>query len=142
MLGGAGNDRLTLGPGRDRVDAGGGDDSVLGRDGARSTIECGTGEDAASPAGRDRVHLDCETIEQAVRCRRRCAATGTLTAKSGALLGRGSVRVPARRTRVLRVPLTGKGETAVRRARRLAVRLTVSTGARRSVRRFSLHTSL
>jgi hypothetical protein len=142
LLGGPGDDLVTMGPGRDRADAGGGDDRVLGRDGVAARLACGTGEDSATPDGGDRVHLDCETFEQPVRCSKRCRATGTLTTMRGVVLGRGFVRVPARRTRSLRVPLSGKGKSLVRRAERLTVRLVVNTGARRRATSFSLRTSL
>jgi Ca2+-binding RTX toxin-like protein len=142
LLGGDGDDRLTMGPGRDRADGEADDDLVLGRDGVRAAIECGTGEDTATPDTRDRVHLDCETISQPVRCRRRCRATGTLTTKRGVVLGRGAIRLPARRTRSLRVPLSAKGSNAVRRAGKLHAWLVVETGRRSTLTRFSLHTSL
>jgi Ca2+-binding RTX toxin-like protein len=141
LVGGIGDDRLTMGPGRDRADGGAGDDRVLGRDGVAARLACGAGEDTATPDAGDRVHLDCETFELPVRCRRRCRATGTLTAR-GVVLGRGAVRVRAGRTRALRVPLSGKGKAAVRRAEKLAVQFVVDTGARRRVTSFSLRTSL
>jgi Ca2+-binding RTX toxin-like protein len=141
LFGGADDDRLTMGPGRDRADGGEGDDRVLGRDGVAAGLACGTGEDTAAPDARDRVHLDCETFELPVTCSRRCRATGTLMARR-VVLGRGAVRMRAGRTRPLRVPLSSKGTSAVRRARSLAVQLVVDTGTRRRVTRFSLRTSL
>ena len=141
LLGGADNDTLTMFVGRDRANGGDGDDRVLGRDGVAARLACGTGEDTAAPDTRDRVHLDCETFELPVRCSRRCRATGTLMAR-GVVLGRGAVRMRAGRTRPLRVPLSSKGTSAVRRAGNLAVQLVVDTGTRRRVTRFSLRTSL
>jgi hypothetical protein len=83
LLGDEDDDTLTMGPGRDRADAGAGDDRIAASDGVAAALECGIGEDAAAPDSRDRVHLDCETIEQQVACprrwRRRCRVTGTLT---------------------------------------------------------------
>ena len=140
-----------MGPGRDRADAGAGDDRIGARDGVAARLECGSGEDAAAPDLRDRVHLDCETIEQRVACprrwRQRCRVAGTLTgSRRKTELGRGAVGVPSGRKRTLRVPVSAKGKDAVRRARRLNVRLnvTVSAGERRRATstRFSVRVAL
>ena len=142
LLGGAGNDRVIMGWGRDRADAGDGDDQVIATDGVSTKLACGTGEDRVMPGARDRVHLDCETIEQAASCKRRCRVSGVLETKRGVVLGRGSVRLRANRVGSVRVPLSSKGRNAVRRAGKLAVRLIVDTGKPRRVIPFSLQTSL
>jgi Ca2+-binding RTX toxin-like protein len=151
LLGGAGDDILTMGPGRDRANAGAGNDRIAARDGVAAALECGAGEDAAAPDSRDRVHLDCETIEQRVGCprrwRQRCRVAGTLIGgRTNTVLGRGAVSVPAGKKRTLRVPVSAKGHSAVRRARRLTVRLDVAVsaaGRRQATRtRFSLRVAL
>jgi Ca2+-binding RTX toxin-like protein len=151
LLGGADDDTLTMGPGRDRANAGAGDDRIAARDGVAAPLECGAGEDAAAPDSRDRVHVDCETIEQRVACprrwRQRCRVAGTLTGgRRNTVIGRGAVGVPSGKNRTLRVPVSSKGKDAVRRDRRLNVRLNVSVSAgerrRATSTRFSLRVAL
>ena len=68
LIGGAGDDRVIMGPGPDRADAGADDDRVVAGDRVAGAIACGAGEDAVAPDARDRVHIDCETIERSVSC--------------------------------------------------------------------------
>ena len=132
LLGGAGDDRVVMGPRGDAVDAGDDDDEVIGADGVAGAIACGTGEDAVTPDRRDRVQIDCETIERPVRCprrwHRRCTVSATLstTGRRATVLGKGATRVRRGRTRTLRVPLSPRGQAIVRRAKQIDVRLAVS----------------
>jgi Ca2+-binding RTX toxin-like protein len=131
LRGEAGDDLIAMGPGRDRTDAGGGDDRVVADDRARGSIGCGSGEDSAAPGAGDRVHIDCETLERTVTCpkrwHQRCAVSGAVSTTGGSplVLGRGAARVGRGATRSLRVPLSGRARTTVRRRRRVAVRLAV-----------------
>jgi hypothetical protein len=132
LFGGAGDDRVLMGPRGDGVDAGADDDEVIGTDGAAGAIACGTGEDAVAPDRRDRVHIDCETIERAVRCPTRwgskCSVRATLstTARRATVLGRGSTRIRRGGTRTIRVPLSPRAHGIVRRAKKIGVRLAFS----------------
>jgi hypothetical protein len=153
LFGGAGDDRVLMGPRGDAVDAGADDDAVIATDRAAGAIACGTGEDAVAPDRRDRVQIDCETIERPVRCparwRSRCTVSATLstTGRRARVLGEGAVRVQRGRTRTLRVPLSRRGQAIVRRARQIDARLAVDyragTHHRRAVSTtFSLHARL
>jgi hypothetical protein len=153
LFGGAGDDRVLMGPRGDGVDAGDDDDEVIGTDGAAGAIACGSGEDAVAPDRRDRVHIDCETIERPVRCparwRGRCTVSAKLstTGRRITVLGEGATRVRPGRTRTLRVPLSPRGQAIVRRARQIDARLTVKYRAGTHHRgpvstTFSLHAKL
>jgi len=148
--GGVGSDDLAGGDGRDRLTGGPDADTLRGE---TDDIACGSGEDGVAPGAGDRVHIDCETLERAVTCpkrwRQRCAATGALSTTGGRplVLGRGAARVGRGATRSLRVPLSGRARTTVRRRRRVAVRLAVEivAGARHRgplTTAFSLHVRL
>jgi Ca2+-binding RTX toxin-like protein len=153
LFGGPGDDRVVMGPRGDAVDAGADDDEVIGTDGFPGAIACGTGEDAVTPDRRDRVRVDCETIERSVRCPARwrgmCNVTGTLSTggRRAKLLGRGATRVRRGRMRTLRVPLSPRGQAIVRREKQIDVRLVVKyragTNRRGPVARtFSLRSKL
>jgi len=69
LLGGQGNDSLdarefSRRPGRDFVDGGSGEDSVMAKDGAFDEIHCGEGEDTVLglDEGLDFVSSDCEDV--------------------------------------------------------------------------------
>ena len=132
LFGGPGDDRVLMGPGGDATDAGADDDEVAAADGAAGSVACGTGEDAVAPDRRDRVHVDCETIERLLRCparwRSKCSVTATLstTGRRATVLGRGSARIRRGRTRLVRVPLSSRGQAIVRRAKKIDVHLVAS----------------
>lgn len=153
LFGGPGDDRVRMGPGGDGVDAGGDDDTVIATDRAAGSIACGTGEDAVAPDRRDRVHIDCETIERPVRCparwRSKCSVSATLstTGRRATVLGRGSARIRRGRTRIVRVPLSPRAQGIVRRAKKIDVRLALRYRAGTHHRgpvgtTFSLHSKL
>jgi len=60
----AGQGSLSLkgGGGRDRIDAGAGDDFVGSVDGAADRVSCGTGRDTAIVDSNDRVAGGCELV--------------------------------------------------------------------------------
>jgi hypothetical protein len=106
-----------------------------------------------APDARDRVHIDCETIERPVSCparwRRGCKVTGILSTagRRRSVLGRGTLSAAAGVTRSLRVPLSSRARTIVRRGQRVDVRLGVLYRAGKRRRgpvsiRFSLHATL
>jgi Ca2+-binding RTX toxin-like protein len=153
LFGGAGDDKLVMGRGGDGVDAGADDDDIEAIDRAAGRIGCGAGEDAVAPDARDRTHIDCETIERPVTClarwRARCTVIATIstTARRATIVGRGSIRLRPGRTRTLRVPLSSRARTIVRRAKRIDVRLATEYRTRKQRRRnalttFSLHAKL
>lgn len=63
LLGGAGNDALTGGGGSDRLDGGEGDDTVNARDGVADRIDCGGGTDSVVADAVD-VVVNCESVDQ------------------------------------------------------------------------------
>jgi Ca2+-binding RTX toxin-like protein len=64
LNGGPGNDQLTGGPGQDRISGGPGNDTILARDRARDTIDCGSGRDTVVADRVDSVARDCESIKR------------------------------------------------------------------------------
>jgi Ca2+-binding RTX toxin-like protein len=64
LLGGAGDDTINGGRGVDLIVAGSGDDLVRARDGQRDRITCGPGSDRVVADGRDRVGGDCEVVRR------------------------------------------------------------------------------
>src|SRR5918994_7365147 len=171
-----GPDNIDAGPGTDNVDAGGGNDIVMGGPGP-DTLTGGIGDDQLEGAEdadvldgasgndtlnggagrdtdrRDRVHIDCETIERPVRCparwRSKCSVSATLstTGRRATVLGRGSARIRRGRTRIVRVPLSPRAQGIVRRAKKIDVRLALRYRAGTHHRgpvgtTFSLHSKL
>lgn len=55
-----GND--LAGAGKDRVTAGGGNDTISARDGARDTIDCGGGRDRVTADRKDAVNRNCQKL--------------------------------------------------------------------------------
>jgi hypothetical protein len=62
LLGGAGNDRSTGGPGADIVITGAGNDVIFVRDGTVDRVSCGPGRDRVSADAQDVVGGDCEIV--------------------------------------------------------------------------------
>jgi len=62
--GGSGIDRLRGGSGLDRIVAGSGNDRISARDGAKDTINCGTGRDRVTADRRDSVSRNCERVSR------------------------------------------------------------------------------
>jgi Ca2+-binding RTX toxin-like protein len=60
----AGNDRLDGGRGTDLVVAGSGNDVVRSRDGTHDRITCGPGRDRVAADAADRVGSDCEVVRR------------------------------------------------------------------------------
>lgn len=64
ISGNGGDDRVAGGPGRDRIFGRAGDDRILARDGARDTIDCGTGDDSVVADELDTVAGNCEAVKR------------------------------------------------------------------------------
>jgi Ca2+-binding RTX toxin-like protein len=65
ILAGAGNDTIELGGRRDEVNAGPGDDRIVGgRDHRVDSIRCGPGRDRVKADRGDRVAADCEVVQR------------------------------------------------------------------------------
>ncbi len=64
LLGGAGNDRLNGGAGADILIGGAGNDVIRARDGVRDRISCGPGRDRVIADEIDQVGGDCEVVER------------------------------------------------------------------------------
>ena len=64
LLGGAGNDRISAGTGADLVAGGSGNDIVRVRDGQADRVTCGPGRDRVVADAQDIVAHDCEAVER------------------------------------------------------------------------------
>ena len=64
LLGGAGNDRLNGGAEADILIGGAGNDVIRARDGVRDRISCGPGRDRVIADTDDAVGGDCEVVER------------------------------------------------------------------------------
>ncbi len=64
VSGGSGHDRISGGPGRDVLHGNTGNDTISARDGARDTIDCGTGRDSVTADRFDRVARNCERVRR------------------------------------------------------------------------------
>jgi Ca2+-binding RTX toxin-like protein len=62
--GSSGNDRISLGSGRDTALGGSGNDTISARDGFRDAINCGPGRDRVTADRSDRVHRNCERVSR------------------------------------------------------------------------------
>jgi Ca2+-binding RTX toxin-like protein len=62
VLGSAGNDRLSPGTGRDSVDGGMGNDRIIARDLTRDRIDCGGGRDTVAADRGDQIARNCERV--------------------------------------------------------------------------------
>jgi len=64
VRGGKGDDMIDPGPEKDDVNAGKGDDMIFARDGAKDTINCGSGKkDFAQVDAKEKKIRGCETID-------------------------------------------------------------------------------
>jgi Ca2+-binding RTX toxin-like protein len=64
LIGSSGNDRITGGAGRDRLQGDTGNDRISARDGARDSINCGSGRDTVTADRSDRVASNCERVSR------------------------------------------------------------------------------
>ena len=64
LSGGSGSDRISAGSDRDKVIAGSGNDRISVRDGARDTVNCGTGRDRVTADRRDSISRNCERVSR------------------------------------------------------------------------------
>ena len=62
LSGGSGDEVITGGPSPDKITGGSGDDVINAKDGAKDTIDCGTGSDRVTVDAIDVVSSNCEQV--------------------------------------------------------------------------------
>gem|GEM_PF-3396264 len=79
------------GAGKDRVTAGGGNDTISARDGVRDTIDCGAGRDKVTAVRNDAVKSTCERVVRRWYTRPEFPATCTSAARRSRPFGTRSI---------------------------------------------------
>jgi hypothetical protein len=155
LAGGAGRDTIDGGGGRDDIQGGAGADTLKSRDGLTDRVDCGGGTDGVQSEARDDVAGNCENVAVAkpsalainsitvtragyvvvkVTCpgvERACGGriyvkTVRRVARRFITLGQLNYRLRGGFTHIYRARIAAKDRTALRKARRVKVRVLVT----------------